>query len=442
MRICILLLFLAHNLIAQDLGDLEDSTATSLTLAVDTTFVADTFIKKKEPFDASKYPYVKAQYNIMLGADSTKGASFGFWPLLDSLLTHKNFRINVVHFGGSHIQADIYSNLLRDSMMTMDSGMAGPRGLVFPFSAVKTNNPRNYIVKSTGNWQGHRSAVSYHSANWGVTGITATTIDTLASISIRVRNSSASAPFTEVKVLCDTGSLYTVELLPWDNIINIERHHSLGYYKFILAQATDSMQIVVRKTDTTNKTPFELYGIILDNEAPGIAYHSIGANGSSFKSNARCALFQQHLVEINPDLVIISIGTNDSFEGDFTEENFFTRYDTFIQKIRAINSNAQFILTVPNDSYYKRKYPNLNTAKAEAAIYRLAIKYNALVWDFYKIMGELKSAKTWMYAGAMRKDLIHFSNEGYILKGELFWDAFLRSYRNYLATKANTADPH
>lgn len=108
--------------------------------------------------------------------------------------------------------------------------------------------------------------------------------------------------------------------------------------------------------------------------------------------------------------------------------------------IKAVNSDAQFILTVPNDSYYKRKYPNLNTAKIESAIYRLAVKHDALVWDCYKIMGELKSAKTWMYAGMMKKDLVHFTNQGYILKGELFWDAFKRSYQTYLESKPTPAD--
>ena len=184
--------------------------------------------------------------------------------------------------------------------------------------------------------------------------------------------------------------------------------------------------------DTANTAPFELYGIVMDNEEPGIAYHSIGANGSSFRSNFRCDLFKQHLVEINPDLVIISIGTNDSFDGNFTESDYMAQYDTFIQMIRAVNSDAQFILTVPNDSYYKRKYPNLNTAKTESAIYKLALKHNALVWDCYKIMGGLRSSKKWMYAGMMKKDLIHFTYNGYILKGELFWDAFKRSYQNYL----------
>ncbi len=141
------------------------------------------------------------------------------------------------------------------------------------------------------------------------------------------------------------------------------------------------------------------------------------------------------MVEINPDLVIISIGTNDSFEGDFTEDGFMAKYDTFIQMIRAVNSDAQFIFTVPNDSYYKRKYPNLNTAKIESAIYKLAVKHNALVWDCYKIMGGLRSSKKWNLAGMMKKDLIHFTYNGYILKGELFWDAFKRLYQNYLDSK-------
>jgi hypothetical protein len=442
MRIWILLLFFANALVAQEVtdgdGDLVPDTDIMSTIDGSLTD-ADTFIKKIAPFDVSIYPYVEPEYNIMLGFDSSRGASFGFWPLLDSLRAHKNFRINVLHFGGSHIQADVYSNLLRDSMQSMDAGMAGPRGLVFPFSIINTNNPANYRVSFTGTWEGHRAAVSYHTGTWGITGITASTLDTLATIRLKVRESCASSPFTEVKVLCDTTSSYTVELLPKGNVMVIEQHLSLGYYKFKLKQPTDSMHLVITKTDTTNPAPFELYGIIMENDEPGIAYHSIGANGSSFKSNFRCDLFEQHLVEINPDLVIISIGTNDSFEGDFTEDGFMAKYDTFIQMIRSVNSDAQFILTVPNDSYYKRKYPNLNTAKIESAIYKLAVKHNALVWDCYKIMGGLRSSKKWNLAGMMKKDLIHFTHAGYILKGELFWDAFNRSYQNYLDSK--TASP-
>ncbi len=439
-RILIALLFFTQLLMAQG-PDESDGDMVPDSLVVDVVPVEDTFAKKRTPFDASIYPFVKSEYNIMLGADSSKGATFGFWPLLDSLLVYKDFRINVLHFGGSHIQADVYSNLIRDSLLSMqDEGIAGPRGLIFPFEAIKTNNPRNYHVKHTGTWQGHRSAVSYHTGTWGLTGITASTIDTLATISIRTSKSSACAPFTEVKVLCNTYDAYTLELLPWNNVANIEYNRDLGYYRFLLNEPTDSFQLVARKIDSTTMASFELYGIILDNEQPGIAYHSIGANGSSFKSFFKSTLFQQHLVQVNPDLVIVSIGTNDSFDGDFTEETYMARYDTFIQMIKAVNSDAQFILTVPNDSYYKRKYPNLNTAKIESAIYRLAVKHDALVWDCYKIMGELKSAKTWMYAGMMKKDLVHFTNQGYILKGELFWDAFKRSYQTYLESKPTPAD--
>jgi hypothetical protein len=445
MRILIILLLFTHILAAQELGDSDGDMVPDVDVLLETDSIpeVDSFSRKREAFDVSKYPFVKEEFNIMLGSDSTRGASFGFWPMLDSMLTFKDFRINVLHFGGSHIQADVYSNLLRDSLMTMyDEDVAGPRGLIFPFTAIKTNNPSNYKVTYKGTWQGHRSAVSYHTGTWGLTGITASTTDTLATISIRVKESSASAPFTQVKVLCDSATAYTVEFQPWDNISNIEYHRTLGYYTFLLVEPTDSLHLVIRKADTSSTKPFELYGIILDNEKPGIAYHSIGANGSSFKSNFRCTLFQQHLVEVNPDLVIVSIGTNDSFDGDFTEANFMEKYETFIELIRSVNSNAQFILTVPNDSYNKRKYPNQNTAKTQAAIYKLAMKYDALVWDCYKIMGGLRSAMKWKTAGMMKSDLIHFTNQGYILKGELFWDAFKRSYQNYLEHKTTTTEQY
>ncbi len=443
MRWLFLLLLLPQWLLAQDPADTDgDLVPDAEVLLVDTLPIADTFIKKKEPFDVFKYTFVKADYNIMLGSDSSKGASFGFWPLLDSLLTHKNFRINVLHFGGSHIQADVYSNLLRDSLQAMAPGMAGPRGLIFPFAAVKTNNPRNYMVKSTGTWQGHRAAVSYHTGTWGLTCITASTLDTVATIAIKTSRGAAASKFTQIKVLCDTLSTYDITVTSSVKVVRVKHNKAGGYYLFELAAPADSLLLTVRKTDTLNTVPFELYGIILENDNPGVAFHSIGANGASFKSYFRCSLFQQHLIQVNPDLVIISIGTNDSFDGDFTEANFTARYDTFIQMIKAVNSDARFIFTVPNDSYYQRKYPNLNTAKIQSAIYNLAMKHDALVWDCFKIMGGLKSARTWMYAGMMKKDLVHFTNQGYILKGELFWDAFTRSYQNYLQNKADTDDAH
>lgn len=59
-------------------------------------------------------------------------------------------------------------------------------------------------------------------------------------------------------------------------------------------------------------------------------------------------------------------------------------------------------------------------------IIQLAKKYEAAVWDMYGIMGELGSSRTWSRNGLMRTDLVHFTAEGYRLKGNMFYESFLK----------------
>jgi len=59
-------------------------------------------------------------------------------------------------------------------------------------------------------------------------------------------------------------------------------------------------------------------------------------------------------------------------------------------------------------------------------IITLARKYEAAVWDMYGIMGELGSSKTWSRNRLMRGDLVHFTAPGYRLKGDMFFESFLK----------------
>ena len=90
------------------------------------------------------------------------------------------------------------------------------------------------------------------------------------------------------------------------------------------------------------------------------------------------------------------------------------------------NPNCALLLTVPNDSYYHRRYLNKNIARERTVIKELAAEYGMAVWDLYGIMGELGSSKTWQTNKLMRSDKIHFTHDGYHLKGEMFIDGFLK----------------
>ncbi|MBQ8020200.1 MAG: hypothetical protein IJ263_07355, partial [Paludibacteraceae bacterium] len=74
---------------------------------------------------------------------------------------------------------------------------------------------------------------------------------------------------------------------------------------------------------------------------------------------------------------------------------------------------------------------NTNGQIVEEVFFELAKKYNGAVWDQFAIMGGLKSMKQWENAGLARKDKIHFTPNGYILLGDLFYNALIQSYLNY-----------
>ena len=97
-----------------------------------------------------------------------------------------------------------------------------------------------------------------------------------------------------------------------------------------------------------------------------------------------------------------------------------------MQIVLRANPNCALLLTVPNDSYYHRKYLNKNIAKERIVIIELAEQYKMAVWDLYGLMGELGSSKVWRDNSLMRGDMVHFTSVGYHLKGDLYIDGFLK----------------
>ena len=74
-------------------------------------------------------------------------------------------------------------------------------------------------------------------------------------------------------------------------------------------------------------------------------------------------------------------------------------------------------------------------------IFKLADENNCAVWDFYTIMGGLNSSYAWNLNGLMNRDRIHFNRRGYLLKGDLFFIAFLDAYESYLNKRSRQVDP-
>ena len=361
-----------------------------------------------------------------------------FYAKLDTLMFEGKGKVNIMQMGGSHIQADIWSDQLRKNFHKVSPNLNGGRGFLFPFKLAKTNNPYYYEVSYTGEWQGFRNSVSKHHATWGVSGITAITNDSVASFSINFRGDDTPAyDFKRIKIFHNQDSLgYCIELTK-DTCVAITVNDSIGFTEFVFAEYKNVVDFTIYKNDSASQ-PFELYGISLDNDDPGVVYNSIGVNGASTSSYLRATLFKQHLQTIQPDLVIFCIGINDAYDPGFCGNCYENNYDTLVDWIKSVSPTTNFIFVTNNDSYYKRRYPNKRVEEARDAMIRLATKHNAAMWDMYHVMGGLGSIKTWQKHGLAKTDKIHLTSDGYKLMGDLLFSAIMKSYADY--TKQNTSE--
>jgi lysophospholipase L1-like esterase len=211
----------------------------------------------------------------------------------------------------------------------------------------------------------------------------------------------------------------------------IIENKELGFTEFILENSQDSLSIEIKKTDRS-QTHFNLYGLSLENDDPGIVYTSIGVNGAKTSSYLRNKKFVNQLKTINPDLVVFCIGINDAYYDSFNSKEYANNYEKLMQWIQSVNPNVEFLFVTNNDSYFKRKYPNKRVFKAREVMINLAKKYHAGLWDLFEVMGGLNSIKFWEENEYAKADKIHFTDRGYQLIGNLMFQALMNDYDKYL----------
>lgn len=258
---------------------------------------------------------INEEFNEFAYADSSANFKI-FFDKLDSLNSGKPEHVHIFHLGGSHIQADVYSNKIREYLRNMNDHDFAQRGLIFPFRLIGTNNPQNYSI--TGNktkWKGYRSAVRSDSALWGLTGITAVLTGFSDTLHIKANHKNSVRNkffFDKIRFYTDADpSTYCISLTDSSVVfISDTINAEAGYREFSLSDTVQEAFFIVTHSDTSaSHSQFRLMGIELMNDQPGVQYTSVGVNGASFESFARCALFEPQLRLYKPDLFIISIGT-------------------------------------------------------------------------------------------------------------------------------------
>ncbi len=371
-----------------------------------------------------------------------------FFEKLDSVLFLGQGNLSIMHIGGSHVQAGVFTQQFRNDLLGIAPDLIGGQYFVFPFAAGGTNNPSHFRVSSTGSWDYCRNAVRKETdKRMGLAGAAITTTDADASVSIvtRERRVTAISPRFEFNKVTLIGFSETEDVVPFigykGKTLQGTHDESQDTYTFQLPALTDSICIFFEAMPGE----FTLTGVLLDNGMPGISLHGVGVNGASLPSYLRCDDFERDLKLIKPDLVIFGIGINDAAEKDFDVTYFKRNYDALIRIIKRVNPDCALLFVTNNDNYKyvkgrkkRRGYyeVNPNGLIVEQAFMELGKQHNAAVWDQFDVMGGLYSMKDWENAGLAQRDKIHFTGDGYKLIGDLLYNALISRYLEHVKTNA------
>lgn len=368
------------------------------------------------PHTNAKYPYIRYDLNkIDMNGDD--------WSELANKLqqTKNGADFTIVNIGDSHIQADGGTGTTR-KLFQSKYGDAG-RGIIIPFKMAGTNEPQDYTVTSSSPFTKATLMRQPWATKMGMTGVSLHPQNQQFSFNIKIK--SECGFFT---ILSD-GDLKVDRIVSLGKDIPFETEKvEGGVYVSLEYYVTDF-------TLTMSGNNVNIYGFDLRNDGGGVLYHAIGNNGAAYWSYNNITGFGKSLATLKPDLVIVSLGTNEAF-GNLDDEGFTAQMASVIRKIRSNMPGVKILLVTPSECQKSvrtggtRSYQiNRNVARVRNLIVEYGKQHNIPVYDFYAVAGGEGASNKWLADKLLTTDRIHRTWDGYRLDGTLMYEALEKALK-------------
>lgn len=400
--------------------------ADSSSVVSDTTARED-FIKELSTLITyqKQYDFIRYDQNY-LEWDKEEGAKVFF----DKLRNTGNKKLKIVHFGDSHVQADIFPGYVRNRLQEIFG--EGGRGFVFPAASAGTHAAYDYLTQTTGRWENASGLQFVPKLDVGIFGRTVRTSDVSAGFKLRFSQKTNSSVIRIY--LKKSPASYDIVLYINGNKEPLKVKADDGNPESYVTVTTDSeiqlIELVLEK-NSDSQNFFECYGILLESDQDkGILYSSIGVNGGGIKSLLRQNLMPAQLKDYNPDAVLIDVGLNDFLSSTLEYAGSKNDLQTLILLIKQTVPDAAIIVINPMDFYYRGR--SVQSSKEYAVASRdVAFANGCLFYDYYNVSGGRYSMQNWFLNRLSQWDRLHLQFAGYITKGELFLNAILGSMVSY-----------
>lgn len=324
-------------------------------------------------------------------------------------------KFTIIHIGDSHVQPGIISDEVR--RLLQENYGNGGRGLICPLSLAGTNEPNDYLLKSSSPIAASSKLLSSSKpAGMGMTGVAVKFRG--GSTTLKIKAKHAGDEFYRITIFYSNADPFDVS----QNGMALKKlQRSINATDYILASLADTAALQLTGSGV-------LYGVRLLNSNRGVVVDCIGNNGATYSSYNHIDGFAQQISDLEPKLVIISLGTNEAYGslGSFTSS-----IDQMITSIRRECPNVKFLLTTPLETQKRsgRGYTiQTGIAQVRDMILSYGKSHNVPVWDFYRVAGGAGASNRWLSAHYMKTDHLHLGNDGYHLQGQLLAQALLRIF--------------
>jgi lysophospholipase L1-like esterase len=323
--------------------------------------------------------------------------------------------VKILHLGDSHTQMGYFPGEVRDALQARYGGKG--IGIFFPNSLCFGYNPIGLDISSKTQWECEKVLNLKSNIPLGIVGLAMRSADSVCVINIAFKDKKKVVEeFTvfhetlgeEIEVFCSDGKV---------NTFSFSANSAMT--KVVLNQPKTETEIYFRRKKAGN--PFVLYGLSVNSEiSKGINYNTFGVSGGQYKFLAENApRMVEQMEAFKPDLLIISLGTNDAYLKDLTAESFTQMLTNLIQSLKKVSPKTEFILTTPPDTEFNKNKP-VSREIVIQGILNAGKSAHCAVWNFNEAMGGENTFKKWQKLKLASKDGLHFNTEGYYLQGQLF----------------------
>lgn len=340
--------------------------------------------------------------------------------------------VRVIQFGDSHTAADVFTGALR----TLFQGKFGDGGAGFsfagyPFAGYHIHGTKR--AQSTG-WlalgthlndigdamvgMGGVSLSTEAAGNWVSLDADATSLQ----VQYLIQPSGGSIEIRDNDTLIATVSTASSDTLAPD---------TAGHFDTPVEPGPHHFEVL-----TIDQAPVRLLGLSTENPS-GVTYEAAGINGAEASLFLRWneALQETLMLNANPALVVLSYGTNEAGDRNWTEESYAAMFQRIIERVRRAAPNASILVVGPPDRALRagrRAWkPFAGVDRIVAAQRSVCRQMHCAYWDQRSRMGGLGSMRDWVSISWAQPDHTHFTGEGYTELASALFSDIVQQYDTY-----------